>query len=183
MPAATALIKFTEITELRVGLLHKGLPVLIRKPRSFPEPSTLSFPCRVTPVAGRGKGIQMNFDNVVALCPREVVSLEPLVHHAEDHDEIGLAFAEDAIEEMVVCLAAIEAAWSAGEFARLETALKSAIELAERTGLIDVAHVAVEASGLIGGYDEVALAAVVARLVRVGETSLATLLEISYRQI
>lgn len=125
----------------------------------------------------------MNFDNVVALCPREAVSLEPLVRNAEDQDQLVLAFAEDAIEEMVVCLAGIEAAWSAGEFARLEIALKSAIELAERTGLIDVAHVAAEAAGLIGGRDEVALAAVIARLVRVGETSLATLLEISYRQI
>ena len=125
----------------------------------------------------------MNFDNVVALCPREVVSLEPLVQNVGNQDEIGLAFAEDAIEEMVVCLAAIEAAWSAGEFARLETTLQSATDLAKRTGLIDVAHVAEEAARLISGYDEVALAAVVARLVRVGETSLATLLEISYRQI
>lgn len=125
----------------------------------------------------------MNFDNVVALCPREVVSLEPLLQKAESQDQVGLAFAEDAIEEMVVCLATIEAAWSAGEFSRLDAALISAKDLADRTGLVDVAHVAEEAAGLIGGYDEVALAAVVARLVRVGETSLATLLEISYRQI
>jgi len=108
--------------------------------------------------------------------------LEPLLRNAED-DQMGLSFAEDAIEEMVVCLAAIEASWSSGEFARLKTALGSAKDLAERTGLIDVAHVAEEAQGLIGGRDDVALAAVVARLVRVGETSLATLLEISYRQI
>ncbi len=123
----------------------------------------------------------MNFDKVVALCPREIVSLEPVTN--EGSDEVGLRFAEDAIEEMVVCLAAIEAAWSAGEFARLRSALTSAIVLAERTGLPDVAYVASEAEGLLGGFDEVALAAVVARLVRVGETSLATLLEISYRQI
>lgn len=124
----------------------------------------------------------MNYDNVVALCPREVVSLEPLLRNTED-DQIKLSFAEDAIEEMVVCLAAIEASWSSGEFTRLKTTLASAKELAQRTGLIDVAHVAEEVLSLIGGRDEVALAAVVARLVRVGETSLATLLEISYRQI
>lgn len=125
----------------------------------------------------------MNFDKVVALCPREVVSLDPLIREGDGLDQAALAFSEDAIEEMVVCLAAIEAAWSAGEFARLGTALKSAILLAERTGLVDVAHVARQTEGLLDGYDEVALAAVVARLVRVGETSLATLLEISYRQI
>ena len=36
---------------------------------------------------------------------------------------------------------------------------------------------------LVDTQDEVALAAVIARLVRVGEASLATLLEFSYRQI
>lgn len=123
----------------------------------------------------------MNFDKVVALCPREIVSLEPVFR--EGSEERNLPFAEDAIEEMVVCLAAIEAAWASGEFKRLGEAVKSANTLAQRTGLPDVAHVAREAEGLIGGFDEVALAAVVARLVRVGETSLATLLEISYRQI
>ncbi len=130
---------------------------------------------------GRGKGIRMHFDKVVALCPREVVSLEPLAR--DETEQRDFPFAEDAIEEMVVCLAAIEAAWASGEFSRLAGALKSAKVLAERTGLPDVAHVAEEAEGLLGGFDEVALAAVVARLVRVGETSLATLLEISYRQI
>lgn len=123
----------------------------------------------------------MDFRNVVALCPREVVSLEPAP--CEDGDGRTFPFAEDAVEEMVVCLAAIEAAWVSGEFARLGSALKTVVTLAERTGLPDVAHVAREANGLLGGFDEVALAAVVARLVRVGETSLATLLEISYRQI
>ncbi len=123
----------------------------------------------------------MEFENVVALCPREVVLLEPI--DRDDSDERSFPFAEDAVEDMVVSLAAIEAAWAAGEFARLGAALKTVMLLAERTGLPDVAHVAGEADALLGGVDEVALAAVVARVVRVGETSLATLLEISYRQI
>lgn len=123
----------------------------------------------------------MNFENVVALCPREIVSLVPLPR--TEGDERNFPFAEDAIEEMVVCLASIEASWAGGDFSRLGNALKSVVVLSERTGLPDVAHVAREADGLLGGFDEVALAAVVARLVRVGETSLATLLEISYRQI
>ena len=49
--------------------------------------------------------------------------------------------------------------------------------------LRDVTHVAGEAASLVERQDEVALAAVIARLVRVGEASLTTLLEFSYRQI
>lgn len=123
----------------------------------------------------------MELDKVVALCPREIVSLEPLA--LVEGEERNFPFAEDAVEEMVVSLAAIEAAWASGEFARLGTALKSVKSLAGQTGLPDLVHVAGEAEQLLGGLDEVALAAVVARVVRVGETSLATLLEISYRQI
>ncbi len=96
----------------------------------------------------------------------------------------GLApFAEDAVEEMVVCLAGIEAAWGSAEFLRLSATLVTIVALAERTGLKDVAFVAEQAREIVGGKDEVALAAVIARLVRVGEASLATLLEFSYRQI
>ncbi len=90
---------------------------------------------------------------------------------------------EDAVEEMVVCLAAIEAAWAAGEFGRLSSTLASVAGLARATGLPDVARVADGALELVQGHDDVALAAVVARLVRLGEASLATLLEISYRQL
>ena len=83
----------------------------------------------------------------------------------------------------MVCLAGIEAAWAAGEFQRLQTTLTKIADLADRTGLTGVAQVAVQAEALVDGRDEVALAAVVARLVRVGEASLATLLEFSYRQV
>jgi hypothetical protein len=51
-----------------------------------------------------------------------------------------------------------------------------------RAGLPDVVDVSEKVERLLTSRDEVALAAVVARLIRVGETSLATLLEISYRQ-
>ena len=124
----------------------------------------------------------MKLDNVVALCPRESVSLEPLPSVGEDG---GMAFslAEDAVEEMVVCLAAIEASWAAGEFGRLDGLLRTLSVQAQRAGLPDVLHVAAEVTRLLERRDEVALAAVVARLIRVGETSLATLLEISYLQI
>ena len=97
--------------------------------------------------------------------------------------ERAFSLAEDAVEEMVVCLAAIEASWAAGEFGRLDGLLATLSDQARRAGLPDVVHVTAEVVGLLNARDEVALAAVIARLIRVGETSLATLLEISYLQI
>ena len=124
----------------------------------------------------------MNLEKVVMLCPREAVSLEPLsAGHAAPDAAVSLA--EDAVEEMVVCLAAVEASWAAGEFARLNELIRTLSDQAKRAGLLDGVHVAHQAEGLLSGRDEVALAAVIARLIRVGETSLATLLEISYLQI
>ena len=114
----------------------------------------------------------MYFENVVVLCPKEVVSLEPIPMAAPDVDPRA-SLAEDAVE----------AAWATGEFGRLAGLLKSLAVQSERAGLPDVVHVAQSVESLLGSRDEVALAAVVARLIRVGETSLATLLEISYRQI
>ncbi|MDA8585071.1 hypothetical protein N9L47_02265 [Rhodobacteraceae bacterium] len=125
-------------------------------------------------------------ENVIVLCPSEVISIEPpaLQQSSEEGFDEGFApFAEDAVEEMVVCLAAIEAAWAAAEFRRLKTTLGTIVTLADRTGLKDVALAAAHASEVADGHDQVALAAVIARLVRVGEASLATLLEFSYRQI
>lgn len=123
-------------------------------------------------------------DQIVVLCPREQVSLDlRAAQEAREPEVLSTLFAEDSVEEMVVCLATIEAAWAAGEFGRLPGTLRTLVQLAERTGLPSVAAVAQMACGLVGGRDDVALAAVVSRLVRVGETSLATLLEISYRQI
>ncbi len=124
----------------------------------------------------------MHLDNVFALCPREAVSLEPILTEPTGSDR-AFALAEDAVEEMVVCLAAIEASWAAGEFSRSPALLSGLIDQAKRAGLPDVIRVAEDAQALMEHCDEVALAAVIARLIRVGETSLATLLEISYRQI
>lgn len=124
----------------------------------------------------------MHLENVFALCPREAVSLEPISGDASGPNS-AFALAEDAVEEMVVCLAAIEASWAAGEFSRSPALLSGLVDQAKRAGLPDVVRVAEDAQALLEECDEVALAAVIARLIRVGETSLATLLEISYRQI
>ena len=121
-------------------------------------------------------------DKIIVLCPHEAISLDPPLVRP-DTGLSGAPYAEDAVEDMVVCLAAIEAAWAAGEFQRLSTTLATIANLAADTGLKDLVTVAKTAQKLVSGRDEVALAAVIARLVRVGETSLATLLEISYHQI
>lgn len=125
-------------------------------------------------------------EKIAVLCLREAVSLSlPAIVSAggDGPREERPAMPEDAVEEIVVCLAAIEAAWAAGEFRRLSSTLASVAGLARATGLPDVARVADSALELVQGHDDVALAAVVARLVRLGEASLATLLEISYRQL
>jgi hypothetical protein len=122
----------------------------------------------------------MDTDKLVMLCPRETVSLD--ASGFVEPDATDFTFAEDAVEEMVVCLAGIESAWAAGEFGRLRGMLGATIALAEKAGLPDVARVALHAKELTGRADDVAMAAVVSRLVRVGEVSLAQLLDIAYRQ-
>ena len=131
------------------------------------------------------KGIEVS-ENVIVLCPSEVISIEaPSLFQPAEAGAPGALppFAEDAVEEMVVCLASIEAAWAASEFKRLTATLATLSSLAVQSGLKDIAHVAHEAEKLVPTNDAVALAAVIARLVRVGEASLATLLEFTYRQI
>ncbi|MEQ9155360.1 MAG: hypothetical protein RIE78_09390 [Roseitalea porphyridii] len=94
-----------------------------------------------------------------------------------------MAQADDLFEEFIVCLSAVEAAWSAGEFDRLASQAAMLAVLSEDLGLAQSAAVARQAAGLIGAGDDVALSAVVARAVRVGEASLASVLEFAYRRI
>jgi hypothetical protein len=128
----------------------------------------------------------MQTENIVFLCPQEVITLDvgPVQRFRDVLGEEPLGFwAEDAVEEMVVCLASVEAAWAAGEFRRLSIGVHKVIGLAERTGLEDVACVGRVLASLLKEGDATAIAAVTARMVRVGEASLATLLEIGYRHV
>ena len=128
----------------------------------------------------------MKTENVIVLCPQEVITLDvcPVQSFRDALGDEPLGFwAEDAVEEMVVCLASVEAAWAAGEFRRLNIGVHKVVGLAERTGLKDVASVARVLADLLKDNDAPAIAAVTARLVRVGEASLVTLLEIGYRHV
>lgn len=90
----------------------------------------------------------MHLENVFALCPREAVSLEPISAGSSGLNS-ALVLAEDAVEEMVVCLAAIEASWAAGEFGRAQALLSGLTDQAKRAGLPDVVRVAEEAQALL----------------------------------
>jgi HPt (histidine-containing phosphotransfer) domain-containing protein len=72
-------------------------------------------------------------------------------------------------------IGAVEAAWAASEFTTLGICARSLVGIAEQVGMSRVASVARDAAGLATGQDDVALAAVVHRLVRIGTGSLAAI--------
>lgn len=125
-------------------------------------------------------------EDIVFLHPVEAVTLDigafqsSVMHSDGVH---AMAYADDLFEDFIVCLSAIEAAWSSGEFARLSSQTEMLTVLSESLGLTHCAVVAHHLCGLIGSGDDVALAAVVARAVRVGEASLASVLEFAYRRM
>lgn len=128
----------------------------------------------------------MSIDDVIFLRPVERVSLDPSAFHALIAGQAaanGAFHADDLFEEFIVCLSAIETAWLAGEFERLGSQAAMLRELAEGLGLAQVSIVAHQLTSLLRRSDDVALAAVVSRVVRVGEASLTSALEYAYRRI
>ena len=111
-------------------------------------------------------------DKVVQFRPVEMIFVDAghLVDLTRDrgapHAEF-IAFA--ALEEIVERLTAVEAAWRAGEFRRLA---RSVVGMSEQLGMQTVALVAGKVASVAETNDQAALAALVARLVRVGEGSL-----------
>lgn len=128
----------------------------------------------------------MSLEDVVFLHPVEPVSLDANAFQSTilaTGSSCELSTADDLFEDFVVCLSSLEAAWAAGEFDRLASQAEMLVLLSESLGLDHSAQVAGEIRGLIGTTDDVALAAVVARAVRVGEASLASVLEFAYRRV
>ena len=82
--------------------------------------------------------------------------------------------AERAMEDVAERVCAIELAWRAGEFGRMAKTARALIAVAEQIGMVGVAEVATDVCTTLKNRDEAALAAVVARLVRVGDQSLGT---------
>lgn len=128
----------------------------------------------------------MSPEDVIFLHPVESVSLDTgafqsLVLSAGAAN--AMARADDLFEDFIVCLSAVESAWIAGEFDRLASQTAMLVELSDHLGLTKSAAIARDALGLIGKGNDVALAAVVGRAVRVGEASLTSVLEFAYRRI
>ena len=114
-------------------------------------------------------------DNVVHFRPVEMifVDAEHLVGLALDRGVSRAEFiAFAALEEIVERLTSVEAAWRAGEFRRLAKVARSVVGMSEQMGLQTVAEVAAKVAAVAETNDHAALAALVARLVRVGEGSL-----------
>ncbi|SMX23220.1 hypothetical protein [Boseongicola aestuarii] len=115
-------------------------------------------------------------DNIVYARPVEMIFVDAghLVDLARDKGVPRAEFiAFAALEEIVERLTAVEAAWRAGEFQRLAKVARSVVGMSEQLGMQTVALVAARVAAVAGTSDQAALAALVARLVRVGEGSLA----------
>lgn len=114
-------------------------------------------------------------DKVVHFRPVEMIYVDAghLVGLARDR---GAPRAEliafSALEEIVERLTSVEAAWRSGEFRRLAKVARSIVGMSEQMGLQTVALVAGKVADVAETKDQAALAALVARLVRVGEGSL-----------
>ena len=77
-----------------------------------------------------------------------------------------------AMEELATRLTKVEAAHKAGQFEDLHKAAKSMVAISEQIGLRTFSSVAKDVAGLARDDDGTALAACVARLMRIGENSL-----------
>jgi len=86
--------------------------------------------------------------------------------------EAAARVAERAIEDVAERICAIELAWRAGEFGRMAKTARALIAIAEQIGMIAVAEVSMDVCTSLENRDEAALAAIVSRLVRVGDLSL-----------
>lgn len=124
----------------------------------------------------------MTYEDVTFLRPEEPVVLDASLMAANGDGRVAI-WADDAVEDMVIGLAAVESAWAAGEFTRLETVSRRIEDPACDLGVDAVVRIAGQLRDAIAAGDDVATAALVARLVRVGEAALATILEIAYRQV
>ena len=127
----------------------------------------------------------MSGEKVVVLCPIEAVPIDMASFRPREPDvDTHLpSWADDAVEDVIVNLSSLGAAWCAGEFSRLGKLADTLVELAELLGATILAEIAGNVAKLSRGSDDVALAAVVARLIRVGETSLVTMIETGYQKV
>lgn len=90
--------------------------------------------------------------------------------------EKGLRMAETivsrAMDEIATRLTFLETAFAAGDFKEAEKCARGLSAIAAETGLISVSRSAGDLATLLKGFDGAAIAAVLNRLIRVGELSI-----------
>ncbi len=128
----------------------------------------------------------MSPEGVVFLNPVELVTLDASAMTTLglfcSAANVGFA-ADDLVEDFVVCLSSVEAAWATGEFERLVRQSELLVGLSEALGLVQCASIARQLNALVHARDDVALASVTARVVRVGEASLASVFDFAYHRV
>ncbi len=125
-------------------------------------------------------------DNVIQFRPVELIFMDA-VHLTELARDKGALRAEyianTALEEIAERLTMAEAAWASGEFARLRKIARLLVGMSEQMGMETLAKIAAMVAEATTGLDDVALAALVARLVRVGEGSLSAIWDIGHLRL
>lgn len=120
-------------------------------------------------------------NTVTRLEPQEEVRLEP-DKLAELFVQLGQQGAEDvvcrAMEEISLRLAKVNAAYDAGDLARVRKLTRSLVAISEQVGLSALARVSNDVADCAQGQDGTALVAVLARLRRIGERSVTAVWDI-----
>ncbi|UYV37076.1 hypothetical protein N4R57_19255 [Rhodobacteraceae bacterium D3-12] len=119
--------------------------------------------------------------NVTILAQSEAVRVDADKLEAL-YAQLGDVSAEDivcrAMEELAVKLAQSERLYREGRRADMHKTARSIAAISEQIGMLMLARVAKQVTECIESGDEIALAAVLARLVRIGERSLTEIWEL-----
>jgi len=114
-------------------------------------------------------------DQVMLMTREEAVRLDP-DRLEQLVGQLGRTQAEElvcrALEELAVRLSHLERMYRRGDGSELRKGARALAGIADQVGMCALSRVAVDVVACIDDRDEVALAAVLGRLVRVGERSL-----------
>jgi len=125
-------------------------------------------------------------DNVIQFRPVELIFMDAahLTELAKDRGTLQAEYiAGAALEEIAERLTTAEAAWASGEFSRLRKVARLLVGMSEQMGMETLAKVAAMVAEVALTSDDVAVAALVRRMVNVGEGSLSAIWDISHLRI
>lgn len=123
----------------------------------------------------------MNLAKVTILAQSEAVRLDAEKLEAL-YAQLGDIGAEDvvcrAMEELAVKLAQTEKRYREGRLDEMHKSARSIAAISEQIGMLMLSRVALDVTECIANHNDAALAAVLARLVRIGERSLTEIWEL-----